>query len=248
MLFTWPISKSDYCCVLNNRRNLVHKLSDCFMCSKFKLYEILVAVTKYLIPYSCILLASCFHSACPLTVSSSGHCSLPGALLRHLPHQGVPAAEDPRGASEDHADSHARNHRAWRVSWSQPRPVPQLLFQSIIPGGRRGGATRRQRKEPGGAEKWRILSWRGWQSVNIKEEGRRERSVSSPQNVLVCVAAAGSVFLALISARPGQEYIWIWSQIFRLLKVRLIRLIRRLKKSLKSGKITCKSWWVKCFL
>lgn len=70
---------------------------------------------------------------------------------------------------------------------------------------------------------------------------KRERSVSSPQNVLVCVAAAGSVFLALISARPGQEYLLIWSQIFRLLKVRLIRLIRRLKKSLKSGQITCKS-------
>lgn len=122
-----------------------------------------------------------------LILSSSGHCCLPGTLLGHLPHKGVSAAEDPRSPSEDHADGHARNPRAWSVCWSQPRPVPQLLFQSISPGGRRSGAARRQRPEPRGAEKRRILSWRGWQSGKIKEKKKRERSVSSPQNVLVCV-------------------------------------------------------------
>lgn len=137
-----------------------------------------------------------------LVLSSSGHCCLPGTLLRHLPHQGVSAAEDPRSPSENHADGHARVPRAWRVSRSQPCPVPQLLFQSISPGGRRGGAARRQRPEPRGAEKWRIINWRGWQSGKIKEKKKRERSVSSPQNVLVCVepvlwlAPAGSVLLA----------------------------------------------------
>lgn len=40
------------------------------------------------------------------------------------------------------------------------------------------------------------------------------------------MAPAGSVLLALISTRPGNEYILLWSQIFKLLKVRLIRLIR----------------------
>lgn len=107
------------------------------------------------------------HSGCNFLVISSfvyssGHCSLPDEILRYIPHQGVPAAEDQGGAAEDHADSCSFRHlyfRRLRLSrlhrWTFWVSVRGRIFESgWRPTGWRHGT--RDRSEPGGS------SWFTW--------------------------------------------------------------------------------------
>lgn len=113
------------------------------------------------------------------------------------------------------------------------RPTPPKAPLSINQPGRM--AWRSSKETKAGAQRSRkVKDHKLEMMTNLKKERKEEeRVVCHPCRMFLYVLTpAGSVLLALTSSALGQKYIWIWSQLIRLLKVHLIHLIKQ--KSLKN--------------
>lgn len=113
----------------------------------------------YLLLLTCVLKGVCCCKLVtvfvPVSMCSSGHCSLPDQVLGHLPHQAVSAAEDPWGAAEDYADRHPLRRVRMPdrfLRCTPPRPVRLPARRGRV--GKRGAAGRWgrgwSRGQPGG--------------------------------------------------------------------------------------------------
>lgn len=120
----------------------------------------------------------------PLSINSSSHCWVPGAIRWYLPHQGVFTAQDPWGPAKDHA-----NGSSVRIGWC----FRYFLIAGTFWGGgsqwhsyrgrasgKRGWA-RGWAEQLGGAQKrWRFT---GHQQMRLTGKWMAWRPDVSPQNL-----------------------------------------------------------------